>query len=128
MKPTKTILASNLSFALLFFMVSSAWGQIELGDFTIRGSGEVGALPRGKSGDTGNVKKYQDLASTVKTALDFGCPWVIYWQVYDNEPKRRPVQKAEDCRGWWLKSPDGTTSFSWGILRKLMGIQQAKTN
>ena len=65
MKPTRTFLASNLSLALLFFLVSSAWGQIELGDFTIRGSGEIGALPRGKSGDTGKFEEYRDLPESV---------------------------------------------------------------
>ncbi len=74
---------------------------------------------------------------TVEEATAFGCPWIIYWQVYDNEcrqpntadgnvlkttPKEMPmVDDNSLCRGFWLRRPDGTHSSAWkyftGLLR-----------
>jgi hypothetical protein len=61
------------------------------------------------------------IRSNTETALAFGCPWVVYWQLYDNEALRRPVKANADCRGFWLVRPDGSTSWAWeyfeGLLR-----------
>jgi hypothetical protein len=61
------------------------------------------------------------IRDNTETALDFGCPWVVYWQLYDNEARRQPVKANADCRGFWLVRPDGSTGWAWdyfaGVLR-----------
>ena len=46
--------------------------------------------------------------NTITTALDWGCPCVVYWQLYCNEARRRPVEGNDDVRGFWLLRPDGS--------------------
>lgn len=52
-------------FVLLLFSVSSAPAQIEIGDVTISGEAEVGALPRHKSGKDAKFEEYRDLPESV---------------------------------------------------------------
>ncbi|MHC4398104.1 MAG: hypothetical protein ACYTG0_00315 [Planctomycetota bacterium] len=54
----------------------------------------------------------------ISTALGWGCPYVIYWQLYCNEARRQPVEKNDDVRGFWLVRPDGTRSAVWHDFRK----------
>ena len=50
--------------------------------------------------------------SATQTAIDWGAKYIVYWQLYCNEPKdaakitARP--KNEDMRGFWLVRPDGS--------------------
>jgi hypothetical protein len=57
---------------------------------------------------------------TVETALDWGCPWVIYWQIYCNEARRRPVASNDDVRGFYLIRPDGSKALAWDELHQLL--------
>jgi hypothetical protein len=70
--------------------------------------------------DTAPGKHRRTVRDAARTALDWGCPFVIYWQVYCNEPKRRPVRSNADCRGFWLIRPDGTKAPAWEELRELL--------
>jgi len=54
------------------------------------------------------------------TAQRWGCPYVVYWQLYCNEPRRRPVRRNDDVRGFWLLRPDGTRSPTWHYFRSLL--------
>lgn len=72
-----------------------------------------------------NVQKV--ISHTTQTALDWGCPYVVYWQLYCNEPLRNPVQKDKlpyknnrDCRGFWLIRADGTHSWAWNYFSELL--------
>ncbi len=49
-------------------------------------------------------------------ALDWGCPYAIFWQVYDNECERQP----HGCPGLWLVKPDGTESATWRALAEVI--------
>ncbi len=60
----------------------------------------------------------ETVGRAVETALDWGCPYVIYWQLYCNEPRRRPVDTNDDVRGFWLIRPDGTKAAAWHELRR----------
>jgi len=60
------------------------------------------------------------LRNTVGTALDWGCPYVVYWQVYCNEARRRPVDANEDVRGFWLIRPDGSRGAAWRELHQIL--------
>ena len=64
----------------------------------------------------GLEKVRETIPMTVDVALGFGCPYVMYWQLYCNEPKRRPVIANEDVRGMWLIKPDGTKAWTWQYL------------
>jgi len=63
----------------------------------------------------------ETLRGATETAIDWGCPWVVYWQVYCNEARRRPVSSNEDVRGFWLIRPDGSKAWAWEVLEGLLG-------
>lgn len=50
------------------------------------------------------------IPNAVKTALDWGCPYIVYWQLYCNELKdgkyHPPVKSNDAVRGFWLIKPD----------------------
>jgi len=57
------------------------------------------------------------ISNAVRTGLDWGCPYIVYWQLYCNEQKdasvKPPVQSNDAVRGFWLIRPDGTKSWVW---------------
>lgn len=61
--------------------------------------------------------------NAVRTGLDWGCPYVIYWQLYCNEMKdpnaKPPVTSNDAVRGFWLIRPDGTKSWLWDYFHGL---------
>lgn len=61
--------------------------------------------------------------NAVRTALDWGCPYIVYWQLYCNELKnpntRTPVQRSDLVRGFWLIRPDGTKAWTWDYFHGL---------
>jgi MtrB/PioB family decaheme-associated outer membrane protein len=65
MERIRNLFAVSLSFALFFLLASSAWAQIDVGDFTISGSGEIGGLPRSKSGKDAKFEEYRDIPESV---------------------------------------------------------------
>jgi hypothetical protein len=60
------------------------------------------------------------IQKTTETALDFGCPYVVYWQLYDNECRQKPAAQNSDCRGFWLIRPDGSKSWAYDYFEKLL--------
>jgi hypothetical protein len=64
------------------------------------------------------------IPNAVQTGLDWGCPYVVYWQLYCNELKdpktRTPVTRNDLVRGFWLIRPDGTKSWVWDYFRDLL--------
>ena len=71
--------------------------------------GEFGA-PENVVG--GAEEQDRRIRSATQTAMDWGAKYVVYWQLYCNEPKegakieKRP--KNSDMRGFWLVRPDGS--------------------
>jgi MtrB/PioB family decaheme-associated outer membrane protein len=65
MERTKNSVISGLSFALLFLLASPAWAQIDVGNFSISGSAEVGGLPRHKDGKDAKFEEYRDIPESV---------------------------------------------------------------
>jgi hypothetical protein len=57
---------------------------------------------------------------TVQEALAWGCPYVVYWQLYDNECRRGKSDEPGDCPGFWLIKPSGKKSALWGLMRDLL--------
>lgn len=60
------------------------------------------------------------LPDVVDISLAFGCPYILYWELYCNEAIRTPVVKNEDTRGFWLIKPDGTKAWAWELLATRM--------
>jgi len=99
----------------LDFIARHQGGRGPFGDRSVY-LGEFG-LPEN---DAGPEKVRATVRTVVETARDWGCPWIIYWQVYCNEARRRPVAKNDDVRGFWLLRPDGTRGAAWDVLRGLL--------
>ncbi|QNN23961.1 hypothetical protein HED60_17350 [Planctomycetales bacterium ZRK34] len=68
-------------------------------------------------------KMQRVITGAIDTAMDWGCPYIVYWQVYCNEPIREPVDANDDCRGFWLIRPDGSRSIAWSILHNYLTEQ-----
>ncbi|MCU0918634.1 MAG: hypothetical protein MUC88_29365 [Planctomycetes bacterium] len=65
--------------------------------------------------------------NAVRTALDWGCPYVVYWQLYCNELKdpqaHPPVRSNDAVRGFWLIRPDGTKAWTWDYFHDLFAAR-----
>ncbi|MBN2592081.1 MAG: hypothetical protein JXA81_01135 [Sedimentisphaerales bacterium] len=64
------------------------------------------------------------IPNVVTTALDWGCPYIIYWQLYCNELQDSkeliPVHDNNAVRGFWLIRPDGSGAWVWDYLSGLL--------
>jgi len=64
------------------------------------------------------------IPAAVETALDWGCPYVVYWQLYCNElqdpNESPPVKSNNSVRGFWLIRPDGSKAWTWEYFHKLL--------
>ena len=72
------------------------------------------------------------IPNAVETALDWGCPYIVYWQLYCNELKdqkrRAPVRDNADVRGFWLIRPDGSKAWTWEYFYGLLNAADKKIN
>ena len=63
------------------------------------------------------------IPNAVETGLDWGCPYVVYWQLYCNEMKdpnaTPPVTSNDAVKGFWLIRPDGSKSWVWDYFQGL---------
>ena len=82
--------------------------------------GEFGMPENGFSAE--QIRKA--IPNAVQTALDWGCPYIVYWQLYCNElkapQKRPPVQDNDAVRGFWLIRPDGSKAWTWDYFYRLL--------
>ncbi len=64
------------------------------------------------------------IPNAVKTALDWGCPYIVYWQLYCNKLQDReqvqPVKSNAAVRGFWLIRPDGSKAWTWDYFYTLL--------
>ena len=81
--------------------------------------GEFGA-PENNVG--GPEKQLEIIKNAVETSLDCGARYVVYWEVFCNEPDTKPKErpKNSDCRGFWLVRPDGTKPPVWDYFAGLL--------
>jgi len=66
-------------------------------------------------------KAFAVIRLAVEESLRWGCPYIVYWQVYDNEVRvrhRRP--RNDEVRGFYLIRPDGTPCYAWHYFRALL--------
>jgi hypothetical protein len=70
------------------------------------------------------------IPNAVETALDWGCPYIVYWQLYCNELRPgkgpAPVKGNDDVRGFWLIRPDGSKAWAWQYFRGLLNRPKTK--
>jgi hypothetical protein len=70
------------------------------------------------------------IPNAVQTALEWGCPYIVYWQLYCNELKdnkeRPPVRSNDAVRGFWLMRPDGSKSWVWDYFYGLLNPDNQK--
>jgi hypothetical protein len=85
----------------------------------------------------GSIQQLRVTQVTVEEAYAFGCPWIIYWELFCNEccapgddpclpvggpnPGADPATELEHCRGFWLRRVDGTYSPGWYYLTGQVG-------
>jgi hypothetical protein len=66
----------------------------------------------------------QAIPNAVTTGLKWGCPYIVYWQLYCNELKdasvKPPVKSNDAVRGFWLIRPDGTKAWTWDYFHGLL--------
>ena len=63
------------------------------------------------------------IPNAVKTALDWGCPYIVYWQLYCNELADRKQSLGDGnkaVRGFWLIRPDGSKAWTWEYFYGLL--------
>jgi len=61
------------------------------------------------------------LKMTTEESLAWGCPYVVYWQVFDNEVRSGKARPTNDqCRGFYLVKPDGTRAAAWDYFASLL--------
>jgi len=82
--------------------------------------GEFGMPENGFSAE--QIRKA--IPNAVQTALDWGCPYIVYWQLYCNELKsgkrKPPVHDNDAVRGFWLIRPDGSKGWTWDYFYRLL--------
>ena len=70
------------------------------------------------------------IPNAVQTALDWGCPYIVYWQLYCNElkePKAEPPVRSNDAvRGFWLIKPDGSKAWTWDYFYGLLNPSRSQ--
>ncbi|MHC4625933.1 MAG: hypothetical protein ACYTDV_03035 [Planctomycetota bacterium] len=70
------------------------------------------------------------IPDVVRTALDWGCPYIVYWQLYCNELRDRkkptPVTSNDAVRGFWLIRPDGSKAWTWDYFHELLNTRGSR--
>jgi MtrB/PioB family decaheme-associated outer membrane protein len=65
MERANKLCAFSVTLGFFFFLSSAAWGQLDVGNFTISGGAEVGGLPRTFRGDKAKFEEYRDVPETI---------------------------------------------------------------
>jgi hypothetical protein len=88
--------------------------------------GEFG-MPENKF-PAGQIQKV--IPSVVETALAWGCPYIVYWQLYCNEfeghEQLSPARSNDAVRGFWLIRPDGSKAWTWDYFYGLLNASGQK--
>ena len=62
--------------------------------------------------------------NVVEAGLEWGCPYIVYWQLYCNEPvdrdwENRPKKENAESRGFWLIRNDGSKTAVYDYFHRL---------
>jgi len=112
----------NVLRRALDFIAANAPDSPDFGDRNVY-IGEFG-MPENEF-SAGQIQKA--IPNAVNTALDWGCPYIVYWQIYCNELRPGkgppPVKNNDDVRGFWLIKPDGSKARTWDYFYSLLNTQ-----
>ncbi|MHC4727212.1 MAG: hypothetical protein ACYS17_08255, partial [Planctomycetota bacterium] len=110
---------SQILHEALDFIAENMPDSVEFGNRNVY-LGEFG-MPENKFSPE-KIKKV--IPGAVETALNWGCPYIVYWQLYCNELKdnkqKPPVQSNDAVRGFWLIRPDGSKAWTWDYFYGLL--------
>ena len=71
------------------------------------------------------------IPGAVESALDWGCPYIVYWQLYCNELKddklKPPISSNDAVRGFWLIRPDGSKTWAWEYFHELLNSKRTSS-
>lgn len=109
----------------LDFIAKNMPDSVEFGNRNVY-LGEFG-MPENKFS---NEKIQKVIPGAVETALNWGCPYIVYWQLYCNEFKgnkqKLPVKSNDAVRGFWLIRPDGSKAWTWDYFYGLLNLDSQK--
>ena len=85
-----------------------------------------------------NATLIETLSNVVNTALAFGCPYVLFWETFDNEctgevlgcnggrchDPHNPVTDPSHLHGFWLLKPDGSKSAAYDYLHGKLQLSE----
>ena len=116
---------SQILHEALDFIAKNTPDSVEFGNRNVY-LGEFG-MPENKF----SPEKIQKvIPGAVETALNWGCPYIVYWQLYCNEfkdNKQKPPVKSNDAvRGFWLIRPDGSKAWTWDYFYGLLNLDSPK--
>lgn len=60
--------------------------------------------------DFGTTRAMRVIRMATEEALAWGCPYLVYWQLYDNECEVSGNPTNQQCRGYWMTKPDASHS------------------
>lgn len=61
--------------------------------------------------------------NVVEKGLSWGCPYIVYWQLYCNEPRegaKVPSSNNADSRGFWLIRGDGSRTAVYDYFHEML--------
>lgn len=70
--------------------------------------------------ERGVTRAMRVIQVTTEESILWGCPYILYWQVYDNECSTSWSPQNDECRGFWLLRPDGTDSEAMTYFENLL--------
>ena len=127
MARTKTSLVASLSVVLLVFVTSRSHAQVDIGNFTVSGEGEIGGMPRHKNGDTGKFEEYRDIPESVivpQLQLMIGSKKEDFYLNFDSNKTGRDDQSYRLRFGRYGLLD---VEFTWDQIPHLFNVDTART-
>jgi len=113
----------NVLAEALDFIAANTTDSLDFGEKNVY-IGEFG-MPENEF-STGQVQTC--ITNAVGTALNWGCPYIVYWQLYCNELRKGkgppPVTSNDAVRGFWLIRPDGSKAWTWSYFYELLNTTE----
>ncbi len=106
----------------LDYLASKAPDRAPFGDKNVY-SGEYGWPEQ----EAGTSTALTVIKNATDEALAWGCPYALFWQIYDNECSANPASNA-DCRGFWLIRRDASSSAGREYLVSVINPTPLGTN
>jgi MtrB/PioB family decaheme-associated outer membrane protein len=123
----KAALLLSMSMTALFFLATPLPAQVELGDYTISGSVDVGGMPSHRSGGTTKLEEYRDLPETIvvpQLELFIDSKKKDFYLEFDS------LKTGRDDQGYRLRAGRYgllDLEFVWDQIPHLFNVDNART-